>query len=48
MAISKEGFYPPFDVSESEYASEKHPDRILVTAFGHWRGEGLGLVQSVW
>jgi 3-oxoacyl-[acyl-carrier-protein] synthase II len=48
LAVSKEAFYPPFDASEIERPNEVRPDRILVTAFGHWRGEGLGLVQSVW
>ena len=48
LAVSKEAFYPPFDTSEVESTDETRPDRILVTTFGHWRGEGLGLVQSVW
>jgi 3-oxoacyl-[acyl-carrier-protein] synthase II len=48
LAVSKDAFYPPFDMSDVESADGTNPDQILVTAFGHWRGEGLGLVQSVW
>lgn len=48
MAVSHDTFYPPFETSEVEHASDMRPDRILVTAFGHWRGEGLALVQSAW
>lgn len=48
LAVSKERFYPPFSPSEIERPHEVHPDRVLVTAFGHWRGEALALVQSAW
>lgn len=48
LAVSHERFYPPFASSEIERAHEVHPDRVLVTAFGHWRGEALALVQSAW
>jgi len=46
LAVSKEAFYPPFDSSGVEHFHEGRPEQILVTGFGHWRGEGLGLVQS--
>ena len=36
------------DEALREVAHEVHPDRVLVTAFGHWRGEALALVQSAW
>jgi 3-oxoacyl-[acyl-carrier-protein] synthase II len=48
IAISKEAFYPPFDESEIEKPDRINAQRMLVTLFGHWRGEGLGLVESVW
>ncbi|AGK56757.1 3-oxoacyl-(acyl carrier protein) synthase II [Hyphomicrobium denitrificans 1NES1] len=48
LALSRSAFYPPFDDSGIERAHSTWPDQILVTTFGHWRGEGLGLVQSVW
>jgi len=48
LAISNEAFYPPFDTSEVESAHDVCPDRVLVTTFGHWRGEGMALAQSAW
>ena len=47
LALSKRSFYPPFDGTEQE--SERPVDRgpILVTSFGHCRGEALGLVEAV-
>ncbi|MCC7251967.1 MAG: beta-ketoacyl-ACP synthase [Hyphomicrobium sp.] len=48
LAVSNEVFYPPFDTSEVESACDVRPDRILVTTFGHWRGEAMALVQSAW
>jgi 3-oxoacyl-[acyl-carrier-protein] synthase II len=48
LALSKSEFYAPFDDSGVEQTRKTWADQILVTAFGHWRGEGLGLVQSVW
>ena len=46
LAISKKTFYPPFDATEIEADRSTPTDRILVTCFGHWRGEGLALVES--
>jgi hypothetical protein len=48
LAVSNDRFYPPFDTSDVESASGLRPDQILVTAFGHWRGEALALVKSAW
>jgi 3-oxoacyl-[acyl-carrier-protein] synthase II len=48
LAISNDSFYPPFGTSEVERESDLCPGRILVTTFGHWRGEALALVQSAW
>jgi 3-oxoacyl-[acyl-carrier-protein] synthase II len=48
LALSKNSFYPPFEISDVEHVHNTWPDQILVTTFGHWRGEGLGLVRSVW
>jgi 3-oxoacyl-[acyl-carrier-protein] synthase II len=48
LALSKSAFYPPFDNSGVERIHSIWPDQILVTSFGHWRGEALGLLQSVW
>lgn len=43
LAISKGAFYPPFGATEA--GTDAPADRILVTCFGHWRGEGLALVE---
>lgn len=48
LAVSNDAFYPPFDTSDIERAQDVHPDRVLVTTFGHWRGEALALLQSAW
>lgn len=48
LALSKSEFYSPFDETGIEQTRKTWADQILVTTFGHWRGEGLGLVQSVW
>ncbi|KAB2943143.1 MAG: beta-ketoacyl-ACP synthase [Hyphomicrobium sp.] len=47
MSVCEGTFYPPFDQSGRELAGQARPDGVLVTAFGHWRGEGLGLVVPV-
>lgn len=46
LAVSKNEFYLPFDNSGVEKSGKTSAHQILVTTFGHWRGEGLGLVQS--
>lgn len=48
LAISKDKFYPPFDASDAERATDARLERILVTAFGHWRGEALALLRPAW
>lgn len=52
IAAAKGSFYAPFDDGELERDSGE-PDarqpirQILVTAFGHWRGEALAMVEAV-
>lgn len=48
LSISNDAFYPPFDATEAAFPAGVSPGRILVTGFGHWRGEALALVQSAW
>ncbi len=44
-AMLREGaFPPPFDQTGQERPFTGAPERILVTGFGHWRGEGLALL----
>ena len=39
LALHRGGFYPAMDPADPGTATA--PDRILVTAFGQWRGEAL-------
>jgi 3-oxoacyl-[acyl-carrier-protein] synthase II len=47
LALWKRSFYPPFDRSRRERELGEACRRVLVTCFGHWRGEAVGLVQAV-
>jgi 3-oxoacyl-[acyl-carrier-protein] synthase II len=47
LSLAAGRFYAPFDASGVERAHEGAPDRILVTGVGHWRGEGLALIERV-
>ena len=46
LAISRRSFVPPLDHSGIEHPFEGGPERVLVTSFGHWRGEGLVLIEA--
>ena len=45
LAISNGAFYDPFDETgiESEFSSTM--DHVLISNWGHWRGEGMALVD---
>ena len=45
LALSNGAFYRPFDASGVETGGADAVERILVTGWGHWRGEGLGLIE---
>ena len=45
LAIHNKRFYPAFE--EAEKPASGSPQSILVSALGHYRGEGLGLVESI-
>jgi 3-oxoacyl-[acyl-carrier-protein] synthase II len=47
LSISRGGLFPPGDSSGVEIEMPKAPTQIVVTATGHWRGEGLALVEAV-
>jgi 3-oxoacyl-[acyl-carrier-protein] synthase II len=47
LALARGGFYPPLDPSGYEKPIEAAPGQVLVTGFGHWRGEGLALLEAV-
>lgn len=48
LALAAGRFYPPLDQGSGvEAPFDGAPDRILVTGVGHWRGEGMALVERV-
>jgi 3-oxoacyl-[acyl-carrier-protein] synthase II len=47
LSLSAGVFYPPFDATEVEQAWAGSPDRIAVTGVGHWRGEGVAVLERV-
>jgi 3-oxoacyl-[acyl-carrier-protein] synthase II len=47
LALGREKLFPPVDSSGVERGYEGALDRIAVAAVGHWRGEGMGLVEAV-
>jgi 3-oxoacyl-[acyl-carrier-protein] synthase II len=44
IAVSRGNLYPPVD--DSERAMEAQLTQAVVTSIGHWRGEGLALVEA--
>ncbi len=46
MALQRGAFYPPFDQSGIEHACAGTPEQILLTCWGHWRGEALALIRK--
>ena len=46
QALSRKGFYKPADTTGFETEAGM-PDLILVTSWGIWRGEGMGLVEAI-
>jgi 3-oxoacyl-[acyl-carrier-protein] synthase II len=47
LAVGRQKLFPPADSSGVEKAYEGPLDQIVVTAVGHWRGEGMALVEAV-
>jgi len=46
LAICRGGFYSPFDTTGVEKAFSGKPERVLISTWGHWRGESLALVDK--
>jgi 3-oxoacyl-[acyl-carrier-protein] synthase II len=46
LAISKGAFFDPFDNSGVEQEFSGNPERVLISSWGHWRGEGLALIDT--
>lgn len=47
LTLAKRSFYPPFEATEAEGMPEPAGGPVLVTSFGHWCGEALGLIEPV-
>ncbi len=46
LAVSRGAFFDPFDNSGVEEKFSGRPERILISTWGHWRGEALGLIDT--
>ena len=47
LSISRGALFPPGDSSGVEIEMTTPPTQIVVVGAGHWRGEGMGLVEAV-
>ena len=47
LALGREKLFPASNSSGIEQAYEGPLDQVVVTAVGHWRGEGMALVEAV-
>jgi 3-oxoacyl-[acyl-carrier-protein] synthase II len=47
LAISRGELFPPTDSSGVEIEMSKPPAQIVVIGAGHWRGEGMALVEPI-
>ena len=47
LTLSYGKLFPPYDTTGVERPMVAEPSRVVVTGVGHWRGEGLALVERV-
>jgi 3-oxoacyl-[acyl-carrier-protein] synthase II len=47
LSISREALFPPNDPTTLEVEMSKAPGQIVVAGAGHWRSEGMALVEAV-
>jgi 3-oxoacyl-[acyl-carrier-protein] synthase II len=47
LALGRKKLFPAGDSSEVEREYEGPLERVVVTAVGHWRGEGMALIEAV-
>jgi 3-oxoacyl-[acyl-carrier-protein] synthase II len=47
LSLSRGALVPPTDTSGRETAVDVMPDRIVAVGVGHWRGEGMALLEAV-
>ena len=46
LTLKNQALFPPSDASGLEQPMNGAPSQIVVTGVGHWRGEGLALVEA--
>jgi 3-oxoacyl-[acyl-carrier-protein] synthase II len=47
LSLSRGALFPPNDSSGLEIEMSKPPSQIVVIGAGHWRGEGMALVEAI-
>jgi 3-oxoacyl-[acyl-carrier-protein] synthase II len=47
LSVSRGALFPPGDSSGVEIEMSKPPTQIVVVGTGHWRGEGMALVEAI-
>jgi 3-oxoacyl-[acyl-carrier-protein] synthase II len=47
LSISRGALFPPNDPTGLEVEISKPPSQIVVVGAGHWRGEGMALVEAI-
>ena len=47
LSLSRGALFPPTDSSGVEIEMSKPPAQIVVIGAGHWRGEGMALVEAI-
>ena len=47
LSISRGALFPPNDKTGVEIEMAKPPSQIIVIGAGHWRGEGMALVEAI-
>ncbi len=47
LSISRGSLFPPNDPTGLEVEMSKPPTQIVVVGAGHWRGEGMALVEAI-
>ncbi len=47
LSISRGALFPPNDKTGVEIEMTKPPSQIVVIGAGHWRGEGMALVEAI-
>ena len=47
LSLSRGALFPPGDTSGAEIDMQRPPSQIVVVGAGHWRGEGMALVEAI-